>query len=330
MIAFENTSYLFFILLLIPALSLFFINLKRIKNRYSFLENSKEIIQKAKRRSLFFSLAWIFLILGLACPLWGAKPVSVRRKGISIIFVSDISKSMGLQDIQPSRIAVQRQFLKILLEKLENPPLEGKDFATGGLAAGLVLAKGDGVLSVPLSFEKNALYSAVDALSPLLLSSSGTNLEAGVLRALESFGENRGNSKIIVLCTDGGETQGSLLNVAEKIKKTDTVLIIAGFGTIEGDKIRIVDDKGLSQLRDSKLEEDFLKRAASIAGGESIYIQALSSGSIEKILKIIGTGSEGVEKMVYIQEPVKRNLEMLLLSLMFLCLGGLSYYGKNK
>ena len=322
MISFENSVYLFFILFLLPVWFIFYINLKKIKKAYSGLENTKKIIKKAKIRAFFFSAAWIFLILGLACPLWGSKPVSVRRRGVSVMFVSDISKSMSLQDIQPSRIAVQRQFLKILLEKMHKTSAES--------AAGLVITKGEGILSVPLSFEKNALSSAIDALSPLILSSTGTNLEAGVLRALDAFGENRGNSKIIVLCTDGGETSGSLLHVAEKIKKTDAILIIVGFGTLEETKIKVLDEKGNTQLKDARLEEAFLQKAASIAGGESMYISVLSSGSIETILKIIDTGIEGVEKMVYIQEPVKRNFEMLLLAFIFLCLGGVSFYGKNK
>lgn len=322
MISFENSVYLFFILFLLPVWFISYINLKKIKKAYSGLENTKKIIKKAKIRAFFFSAAWIFLILGLACPLWGSKPVSVRRRGVSVMFVSDISKSMSLQDIQPSRIAVQRQFLKILLEKMHKTSAES--------AAGLVITKGEGVLSVPLSFEKNALSSAIDALSPLILSSTGTNLEAGVLRALDSFGENRGNSKIIVLCTDGGETSGSLLHAAEKIKKTDAILIIVGFGTLEETKIKVLDEKGNTQLKDARLEEAFLQKAASIAGGESMYISALTSGSIETILKIIDTGVDGVEKMVYIQEPVKRNFEMLLLAFIFLCLGGVSFYGKNK
>lgn len=322
MISFENSVYLFFILFLLPVWFISYINLKKIKKAYSGLENTKKIIKKAKIRAFFFSAAWIFLILGLACPLWGSKPVSVRRRGVSVMFVSDISKSMSLQDIQPSRIAVQRQFLKILLEKMHKTSAES--------AAGLVITKGEGVLSVPLSFEKNALSSAIDALSPLILSSTGTNLEAGVLRALDSFGENRGNSKIIVLCTDGGETSGSLLHAAEKIKKTDAILIIVGFGTLEETKIKVLDEKGNTQLKDARLEEAFLQKAASIAGGESMYISALSSGSIETILKIIDIGVEGVEKMVYIQEPVKRNFEMLLLAFIFLCLAGVSFYGKNK
>ncbi len=322
MISFENSVYLFFILFLLPVWFIFYINLKKIQKAYSGLENTKKIIKKAKIRALFFSVAWIFLILGLACPLWGSKPVSVRRRGVSVMFVSDISKSMSLQDIHPSRIAVQRQFLKILLEKMHKTSPES--------AVGLVITKGEGVLSVPLSFEKNALSSAINALSPLILSSTGTNLEAGVLRALDSFGENRGNSKIIVLCTDGGETSGSLLHAAEKIKKTDAILIIVGFGTLEETKIKVLDEKGNTQLKDARLEEAFLQKAASIAGGESTYISALSSGSIESILKIIDASVEGVEKMVYIQEPVKRNFEMLLLAFIFLCLGGVSFYGKNK
>lgn len=320
MISFENPFYLFFTLLFIPALAAFFIHIRKIKKTYLYLENSKNIIKKAKLRAFFFSLAWLFLILGLACPLWGSKPVSVRRRGVSVMFVADVSKSMKVSDIKPNRLAVQRQFLRLLLEKLGHERL----------FYGLVLAKGDGVLSVPLSFEKHALYSTIDALSPLMLSSFGTNLEAGVLRALDSFGENRGNSKIIILCTDGGETSGSLLNAASILKKTDALFIIVGFGTLEGGKIEVLDETGNSSLKDSRLEEDYLKKVVEMTGGESMYVEALSVGSIEKIVKLIDSGKDGIEKMVYIQEPVKRNFEMLLIAFIFLCLGGLSFYGKNN
>ncbi|MEL3913708.1 vWA domain-containing protein [Treponema pedis] len=318
MIKFENYFYLIFILILIPILILFFINIRQLKKSYSNILNSDKIIAGIKLRTLFFSLAWIFLILSLACPLWGAKPVSVRRKGVSVMIVADISKSMTAQDIKPSRLSVQKQFLKMFLEKLKRA------------SCGLVITKGEGILTVPLTYEKHAMFSAIDSLSPHIFSSYGTNLEAGILLALNSFGEKRGNSKIIILCTDGGETEGSLLRAAEAVKKTEAVLLIVGFGTEAGAKISVYDETGSVKLIDSKLDESFLNAAASASGDNSKYFRATQAGAIADILKIIDAGVDDVEKMIYIQEPVKRNFEMLVISFIFICLGGLSFYGKEN
>ncbi len=318
MIKFENTNYLFLLLLLLPIIFFKFKNLRKFKREYKNFPNAKRILRRSNIRMLFFCLSWIFLVLAMACPLWGSKPVSVRQRGSSVIFVSDISRSMTVSDILPNRMAVQKQFLKILINKLEKS------------LCGLVITKGDGVLTIPLSFEKNALISAVDSLSPKMLSSSGTNLEAGLIRAINSFGENHAGSKIIILCTDGEETNGNLLNAINAIKKTTAILIIAGFGTSEGGNISIIDENGEKKLKKSKLNEKKLEELALKAGKDSIYINACSFASIETVLEKIETQDKSEEKMVYIQEPVKRNFEMLLISFIFIIIGVMSFYDKKN
>ena len=318
MIRFENPNYLILLLPVIPALIMVFVNIVNIKKAYGNSRDSKRTIRRIRIRSVFFACAWCFLVLALACPLWGAKPVSVRRRGVSVMFVSDVSKSMTVADMGAARIAVQKRFLKILAEQFDNA------------ACGLVITKGEGIVSVPLSFEKQALFSAIDSLSPHVLTAGGTDLEAGVLKALNSFSANRGNSKIVILCTDGGETAGSLLRACEAVKKSGVTLIIAGFGTPKGGRVSVYDENGTAQLRDSKLEEAFLMHAAKTAGGDSLYLHALSQGAVHKIVQAADSGTAGTEKMVYVQEPVKRNFETALAAFIFICLGGLPFYGKNK
>lgn len=318
MIEFEHTSYLLMIMILPPALVLFFLNIKKIQNAYAGFTEIKKIVFKAQFRAIFFSFAWIFLALSLACPLWGSKLVSIRRRGTSIIFVSDISKSMEAADVIPSRIAIQKQFLKKLSERLERS------------CCGIVLAKGGGILALPLTFEKNALIHTIDSISPDMFSSSGTNLEAGVICALNSFGSNRGNSKIIVLCTDGGETKGSLLNACEIAKKNNTALIIVGIGTTKGAPIKILDKNFETKSHITKLEEPFLIKAAKIAGNDSIYVSALDASALDTVFNRINQASEGVEKIMYFQEPIRRNFEMLLLSFLCICIGLMVFYDKKN
>ncbi len=318
MIKFENYNYLFLILILIPIILFKLKNLKKFKKEYKNFPNAKRILIKSNIRMLFFCLSWIFLSLSMACPLWGSKPISIRQRGSSVIFVSDISRSMTISDILPNRLIVQKQFLKILINKLQKS------------LCGLVIAKGDGVLTIPLSFEKNALISTIDSLSPNMLSSDGTNLEAGITRAINAFAENHSSSKIIILCTDGGETKGKLLNAINLIKKTNIVLIIVGFGTDEGGEVSIINEGGEKILKKSKLEEKKLKDLTAKAGENSIYVNACSFASIDTVLEKIDAQDKNEEKMVYIQEPVKRNFEMLLVSFIFIAIGVISFYDKKN
>lgn len=322
MIKFENTEYLFLIFLIIPSYFFYFSKLRKIKKIYKYTNASKKIFKKLFLRSLFFSFAWISLIIALACPLYGSKTFFVQRKGLSIIFVMDISKSMTINDVSADRLTAGKYFADLLIKRYEQSSF------------GLVIAKGEGILALPLSFEQRTVSNTIMNLSCLSMSSSGTNLEAGVTKAFNSFNPESGNFKIIILITDGEETKGNLKKAAALINKSDVIFIIAGVGSKNGKKLTFFDESGEELERVSYLNEKFLNEISTIAGENSFYVNIFSPSGFnlsgEKIFHFLDEKYKGLEKVVFIREPVKRNFEFSLLAFIFFCIGVMCYYEKQK
>lgn len=322
MIKFENAEYLFLLVFLVPAYFLYFLKLKKIKILCTHIEHSNFLLKKLKLRTLFFSLSWISLVTALACPLYGSKSFFVHKEGLSVIFVMDVSKSMTIEDVGTDRLTAGKYFADFLINRYKKN------------AFGLVVAKGDGVLAVPLSFEHGAVLNAIMNLSAFSMSSAGTNLEAGVMKALNSFSNESSNFKIIVLITDGEETKGSLIKAAEVINKSDVIFIAAGIGSKNGGGITAFNEQGEKFLKHSSLNEKFLREAAAAAGDNSFYVQAFPlsgfNSSLVKIFDYLDSKNKGAEKIISVREPVKRNFEFSLFAFIFFCLGFIGYYEIQK
>ena len=270
MIKFLYPQYLLLCFLLIPS-SIFY--LARIKNLVKIIrKEEKNYIIKLKLRTFLFSLAWIFLCVALATPVYGTKLVPIQKKGASIIFVMDVSNSMTIKENNISRLSTSKYLADFIIQKYNQ-----YSFA-------LVLAKGEGVLSVPLTFEKTTVLENINALSPLRLTSSGTDLEQGLLKAIASFNNELSNSKIIILFTDGDETKGQLLDVAKIILESEVMLIIVGVGTKEGGDIEVINEEGKKINKHSNLKEDLLIEMAKLSGNGSTYINSNSLYSLFFVL----------------------------------------------
>jgi len=307
MIKFLYPQYLLLCFLLIPS-SIFY--LARIKNLVKIVrKEEKNYIIKLKLRTFLFSLAWIFLCVALATPVYGTKLVPIQKKGASIIFVMDVSNSMMIKENNISRLSTSKYLADFIIQKYNQ-----YSFA-------LVLAKGEGVLSVPLTFEKTTVLENINALSPLRLTSSGTDLEQGLLKAIASFNNELSNSKIIILFTDGDETKGQLLDVAKIILESEVMLIIVGVGTKEGGDIEVINEEGKKINKHSNLKEDLLIEMAKLSGNGSTYINSNSFLSLKKMFSILDDYDGNREKIVLKKEAKSISIETSLCSLILFCIG---------
>jgi batB protein len=312
MFKFLYPQYLLFCLLVIPA---YFFYLVRIKNLFKIIgKDAKNYIIKLKMRSLLFSLSWTFLCIALATPVYGTKLVTIQRRGASIIFVMDISNSMTIKENDVSRLNTSKYLADFIVKKYNQN------------AFGLVLAKGEGIISVPLTFERSTVLENINTLSPLRLTSSGTNLELGLLKAISSFNNERSNSKIIILFTDGDETKGHILDVAKAISESGATLIVVGVGTKEGGDIEVIDKEGKKINKHSELKEDLLIKMAKLSGNDSIYVNSNSFLSIKKMFTILDGHSNDTEKTMFKKEAKTISIELSLCSLILFCIGVIICY----
>ena len=312
MIKFLYPQYLLLCFLLIPS-SFFY--LARIKHLIKIVgKDSKKYIAKLKLRIVLFSSSWLFLCVALSTPIYGTKLVAIQKKGASIIFVMDVSNSMTIKENDVSCLSTSKYLADFIVQKYNQHSF------------GLVLAKGEGILSVPLTFERTTLLENINSLSPLRLTSSGTNLEKGLLKAIASFNSERSNSKIIILFTDGDETKGHLLDVAKTISDLDITLIIVGVGTKEGGTIEVIDQDGKKISRHSQLKEDMLIEMAKLSGEGSIYVNSNSFLSLKKMFSMLDDYDSDSEKTIFKREDKSISIELSLCSLILFCIGVIICY----
>jgi len=254
-------------------------------------------------RGACFALAWILLAFAAAGPRWGTKLVASRQEGSSVVFVIDISRSMTLGDVAPSRLSYAAQYASLLMERMERTP------------CGLVLAKGEAILALPVTTDHRALRDLLASLSPALLTSPGSAPGKGVIAALSAFPKNSAQSRTIVLFSDGDETGSSLDDAARAVRTSGARLLIVGCGSAAGAAIRIYPDSDNQETHDSRLREDLLEKTAASAGNGSFYVQGNETGSAFRVLDAVLSSAALGSRLVYSSEPVTRHFEFLLAAL---------------
>lgn len=316
MIRFEHPLFLFLIALIIPCLAVTFFYIEKIRRTYSHV-HSVRLLKYIKIRSGLWAISWGLLCAAAAVPLAGTRDMAVMQQGSALVFAVDISRSMTAADITPTRLDFVKQYIDFMLTKLPSA------------SCALVLIKGSGVLSVPLSGNHQSLAAAVQTLSPLALTSPGTNLEQGLLTALQAFPEHYSGSKTIVLFTDGDETSGSIMRTAPQLRTAGITLIAVGLGTEAGGTVTILTEDGQSSAKHCTLNDRFLKRLVQDTGNGSFYTPADSQGSVWKAIQAIE--NTGTRKMYTTQVPMRHSAVCGLAALFFLCAGVLTggLYGKK-
>jgi Ca-activated chloride channel family protein len=219
--------------------------------------------------SLVFILFIIFSILSLAEFTGRGKVTVESSSGIDIVFAVDISGSMLGTDIYPSRLKRSVDLISAFLENLH-----GERF-------GLVVFKGAGIKILPITEDSSAVSSVLPYLDPDMFSSEGSNLEDGIITALNSFTAGEERKKIILLFTDGESLSGSTSMSAEYAKDQDVNIIIFGTGTEAGTELYrkggepLLDEGG--EIVISRLNSTLLK---GLSSAENIIYLDISDSSV--------------------------------------------------
>lgn len=197
------------------------------------------------KKGFFIFLSFIFVILAFLGISWGTKLEPVQKTGNCVSMVFDISNSMMAKDCpeNSTRLYAASFYAKKLLSKMPNSMVS------------VVLAKGDGVLAVPVTQDFNIIESLLDVLSPSFMTAPGTSLGKGILKAKESLNNKNFAGQILVF-TDCEETDGELQKSLEFCAKDGIPVTIIGFGDEKKSKILAGDGKTVIEtaLRQKEIE----------------------------------------------------------------------------
>jgi Ca-activated chloride channel family protein len=226
------------------------------------LSGSVSPLRRILRASLL--LASIALaIVALAQPQYGFLEKETKQKGRDVIVAIDTSRSMLATDMTPTRLARAKLFTQDLVRFLQ------------GDRIGLVAFAGSAFLQAPLTLDYNAVTNALDELDTTVIPKGGTNMAAAITAAREAFGKAEGQTRALVVLTDGEELDADGIAAAKQAAAEGIRIFTVGVGSPEGSLIPIRLDDGRSDfVRDSagkpvtsKLDESRLKEIASATGG---------------------------------------------------------------
>ncbi|MBQ0040351.1 MAG: VWA domain-containing protein [Treponema sp.] len=266
-------------------------------------------------KTIFRALSASMVVLAGADISWGTDSVPVQKNGRAVSFVFDISYSMEAHDAPGgiSRLNAAASYAKGLMEHFD------------GTKISVVLAKGDGTVSIPLTDDYNSVATLIDNISPKLMTAEGTSLGKGVKAAISSFPEQSSEASFILLFTDCEETDSQLQSSLAESARFGIPVVIIGFGSERESEVLAGDGqtKVKTALRASEIEKMVgalrkrnmaMKSAMPVPACE--YIDASEMGSAIKVLKLISTGSKGTA-VSYELQNIKRHKMFIILAIVF-------------
>lgn len=254
-------------------------------------------------RIILLGFSFVMLILAYCGFSWGTYLEPVQKSGTAVSFVFDISHSMKAKDGPNgcSRMQASATYAEKLLSRMD------------GTSVSVVLAKGDGIAAIPLTEDKAMIESLISALSSDLMTSPGTNLAKGILKAKESFPKNFANAGRIWLFTDGEETSGNLATALEDCIKSGIPVTIIGFGKNKETEILAGDGKTYvkTALRENAIQKAIDEATSKLSIYKTqtplTYLNSTDQGSAIFLLNQLKNNSGGENQLVtYETKPVPR------------------------
>lgn len=293
---FENNIWLIAALILLPALTVLYLQLERgKKSRLASFAASKLIedlaaslsTRKRNLKAALLILAIVLIAISLARPRWGYDWQETKGKGIDILIALDTSKSMLAEDIRPNRLDRAKLAILDLLERIEDDRV------------GLIAFSGSAFLQCPLTLDYDAYRQTLETVDTNIISLGGTNMAAAIAEAQASFAQDD-NFRILVLITDGEDLEAEGIEQARLAAQEKVTVYTVGVGSLSGELIPVrMEDGGVDFLRDSRgnvvktrLDETTLTEISSSTGG--FYVPLGSTG--EGLEKVYNVGLQSIPK----------------------------------
>lgn len=237
-------------------------------------------------KNALFGLGIVLLAITWANPQRGAKEQKATQESADVFIALDISQSMLAKDIAPSRLEYARVFAKKLVQTLE------------GERIGLIFFAGNAFLQMPLSTDYNFLIQSLQNAEPDLITEQGTAIPTAIDLAMQSFGDEPGGGRALILITDGENHDDDAVDRAEAAYEDGIVVCTVGAGTTDGGPIPLSNSEFSEYKRDDNgevvrtwLNEQLLHDVARAGGGQAFQIKQ-SDAAIKALKNMV----DGLEK----------------------------------
>jgi len=234
-------------------------------------------------------------VIALARPQAGQKETEIVTEGIDIMLCLDTSGSMRALDFEregkrTDRLDVVREVVKAFIQKRQNDRI------------GMVVFGEQAFTQCPLTMDYGVLLSFLDRIE-IGMAGDSTALGSALATGVKRLKEVPGESKVIILVTDGRNNAGRIApETAAEIAKTYAVKVYTIGVGVEGESPFLMETLFGKRYVYQKvdLDEETLKHIADVTGGS--YFRAEDTASLEGIY-------EQIDQMERTEAKVKEYME---------------------
>lgn len=229
-------------------------------------------------------LALASLVLAMANPQIKGRSLDLNRKGLDVMLIMDVSKSMLAQDLKPNRLERARQLMSLLIDKLSDNRL------------GMIWFAGRAYLQMPLTTDLSAAKLFLQTAGPDAVPTQGTVIGEALKLAGTAFNSQEQKFKAVILISDGEDHDPEALEVVKKLVGSGVMINTVGVGSAEG--ATIYDPQTRDTKKDaagntviSRLNEEQLRDLAVKGNGTYVLLQDPSAAAATLVTQL-----ESIEK----------------------------------
>ena len=264
-------------------------------------------------------LSWLVCVFVLAGPVWEKQAVPVFESRPSMVAVVDVSPSMNLDDLQPSRM--ERAVFKL------------SDFLdqSKGIDIGLLVFAERPYIVSPLTDDVNTLKAFLPSINTGLAPVSGSQLHLAIDKAVELLQQAGKSTGQIVLLTDSG-VGAQDIESAKLAEDKGYLVSVIGVGTKTGAPLRNGDGDFVRSTTGAvivpKVDISELDKLAEAGGGVSTLITR-SASDLEAVFRLSNISLLGDESAVELDQTSDYWIEHGVWVLPFILLFALSLFRRG-
>lgn len=293
MFRFESPEYFYFLIILLVLIGLLYFWLlqktKRMllwnpliaktQNKVSF----KDVF--SLKNNLFFA-GMLFSVIALTNPQWGEKKEEKKVERTDIYIALDISNSMNVTDIAPSRLEKAKKFVSDLILAQKNKRI------------GIIFFAGNAYLQMPLTLDYASALMYVKTVQTDMAPTQGSDIGQAIELSQKFNDVDSEGQRALIIVSDGEDHEKEAVTAAKEAAENGTIVFTVAVGTENGGIIPILSDEGEDVARDddgepaiSKVDFQFLKSLAKAGNGKAYILT-----SPQNVIKDIGIQLENVKK----------------------------------
>lgn len=204
---------------------------------------------------LGWTLAWSLLSLAMAGPRWDFRQMSPFEPGADLVILLDISRSMEVTDVNPSRLERARQEIQDLVS------------ANSGISIGLIAFATVAHVVTPITEDGESLLRELPAISTSLVQLQGSRLADAIDRADRLLaGQSDDVTHNLLLVSDGDFAETGISEQVKALRDKGTHFHVLGIGSSQGGPVPgLMAANGEPVI--SSLDEEGLQQLAETGGG---------------------------------------------------------------